>query len=41
MVARKSGLIDIATQNRDKDKLKELAVKVIDIKGKMVNIVVK
>ena len=32
MVARKSGLIDIATQNRDKDKLKELAVKVIDIK---------
>lgn len=32
LVARKSGLIDIATQNRDKDKLKELAVKVIDIK---------
>ena len=32
MISRKSGLIDITTQNRDKDKLKELAVKVIDIK---------
>lgn len=32
MIARKNGLIDITSQNRDKDKLKELAVKVIDIK---------
>lgn len=32
LLSRKSGLIDISTQNRDKDKLKELAVKVIDIK---------
>lgn len=32
LLARKSGLIDISTQNRDKEKLKELAVKVIDIK---------
>ena len=32
MISRKSGIIDITSQNRDKDKLKELAVKVIDIK---------
>lgn len=32
MISRKSGLIDITNQNRDKEKLKELAVKVIDIK---------
>lgn len=32
MIARKNGLIDITSQNRDKEKLKELAVKVIDIK---------
>ena len=28
MISRKSGIIDITSQNRDKDKLKELAVKV-------------
>ena len=32
MIAGKNGLIDITSQNRDKEKLKELAVKVIDIK---------
>jgi hypothetical protein len=32
LMAKKSGMIDIGTQNRDREKLKELAKVVIDIK---------